>query len=256
MKNQRDVKHMGGGVYSRWAAVLLTAVSFGCAVKEGHTRLDVQSVATQHTVYHGPKHSLVIGKFVNKSTYMQGIFSDGKDRLGFQARQILKTHLSQTNRFILVDRDNMDEIAAESRISGKQQQLTGGQVVLTGAVTEFGRREIGSYALLGIIGRSKKQVAYAKVSISIVDTGTSQIVFSAQGASEYDLTNEHVLGFGSSVGYDATLNDKVLNLAIIEAVDRLVEGLERGQWQPVQSQEDASFRALPQPRRSSKPQGI
>ena len=60
------------------------------------------------------------------------------------------------------------------------------------------------------------------------------MLFSSQGSGEYDLSTADVLGFGSKAGYDATLNDKVLNLAIIEAVDRLVEGLENGYWQPVE----------------------
>ncbi len=220
-----------------WAAGLagvLILAALGCEATETHSRLEVQSVASKHTAYNGPRHKLAIGKFVNKSPYGKGIFSDGTDRLGMQARQILKTHLSQTNRFILLDRVNMEELARESGISGQQQRLTGGDVVLTGAVTEFGRKETGGHALLGILGKKKKQTAYAKVSISIVDTTTSQIVFSAQGAGEYDLSNEEVLGFGTSAAYDATLNDKVLNLAMIEAVDRLVEGLEQGTWQAVQ----------------------
>lgn len=215
--------------------VLLAVVMIvGCQATESHRRLDVQSVASRGTVYTGPKHKLAIGVFVNKSPYMQGIFSDGKDRLGLQARQILKTHLSQTNRFVMLDRVNMDELTEEARIAGKAQHLSGGDIVLTGAVTEFGRKETGTHALLGIIGKSKKQIAYAKVSLSIVDTTTSQVRYSVQGSGEYDLSNEEVLGFGTSAGYDATLNDKVLNLAVIEAVDRLVEGLEQGQWQPVE----------------------
>jgi len=32
--------------------------------------------------------------------------------------------------------------------------------------------------------------------------------------------------------YDSTLNGKVLDLAIREAVNRLVEGLEQGKWKP------------------------
>lgn len=235
MSTEERINDTRGGLIPRvMLACLVFLVSVGCAATESHQRLDVQSVASRNSAYHGPKHKLAIGLFANKSPYMQGIFSDGKDRLGIQARQILKTHLSQTNRFILLDRANMEEIARESQISGQAQQLTGGNVVLTGAVTEFGRRETGTHALLGIIGKSKKQVAYAKVSLSIVDTASSQVLYSVQGSGEYDLSNEEVLGFGSSAGYDATLNDKVLNLAMIEAVDRLVEGLEADQWQPVQ----------------------
>jgi curli biogenesis system outer membrane secretion channel CsgG len=38
-----------------------------------------------------------------------------------------------------------------------------------------------------------------------------------------------VIGFGGTASYDSTLNGKVLDLAIREAVNRLVEGVESGQ---------------------------
>ncbi len=176
---------------------------------------------------------MVIGKFNNKSDYMRGLFSGGSDRLGNQARTILKTHLSQTGRFTLLDRDNMDEIAGEAAISGAQQNLTGAEVAVAGAVTEFGRRETGDIQLFGILGRGKKQLAYAKVSLNIVDVRTSQVVYSVQGAGEYDLSNREVVGFGGTAGYDSTLNGKVLNLAITDAVNKLVAAIEAGEWSPV-----------------------
>lgn len=58
----------------------------------------------------------------------------------------------------------------------------------------------------------------------------SEIVFSARGAGEYELSNREVIGFGGTAGYDATLNGKVLDLAMRESVDRLVAALEGGQW--------------------------
>jgi len=73
-------------------------------------------------------------------------------------------------------------------------------------------------------------VAYSKVTINVVDVRTSRVVFSAQGAGEYALSNREVIGFGGTAGYDSTLNGKVLDLAIREAVDRLVEGAEQGKW--------------------------
>jgi curli biogenesis system outer membrane secretion channel CsgG len=173
---------------------------------------------------------LVIGKVENKSLYMQGIFSDGIDTLGLQAQQILKTHLSSTGRFILMDRANMEMLANEAGYSGTKPQITAAEVVLTGAVTEFGRREVGNEALAGLVATSKKQVAYAKVAMSVVDVRTSQVLFSAQGAGEYDLSNQQVMGFGGTASYDATLNDKVLNLAMMEVVQRLVDGLDQGKW--------------------------
>jgi len=57
-------------------------------------------------------------------------------------------------------------------------------------------------------------------------------VYSASGAGEYALSNREVIGFGGTAGYDSTLNGKVLDLAVREAVDRLVEGAEKGIWTP------------------------
>ena len=42
------------------------------------------------------------------------------------------------------------------------------------------------------------------------------------------------LGFGGTAGYDSTLNGKVLDLAIRESINRLVEGLEQRKWNPGQ----------------------
>lgn len=203
----------------------------GCSARESHRAVEVSTVQSRGTPYAGRKHRLVIGAFTNRAPYMSGIFSDGSDRLGAQARNILMTHLSQSGRFVLMDRDNMDNIATEAAYSGQSQRITGGEVVLTGAVTEFGRKEVGRRDSL--FHRSRTQIAYSKVTLSIVDVGTSQVLFSCQGAGEYDLTDRGVLGFGSTAGYDATLADKVLNLAMIEALDRLIAGLEAGAWSTV-----------------------
>ena len=39
-----------------------------------------------------------------------------------------------------------------------------------------------------------------------------------------------LVGFGSTTGYDATLNGKVLDLALREAVNNLVGALDAGKW--------------------------
>jgi curli biogenesis system outer membrane secretion channel CsgG len=74
-------------------------------------------------------------------------------------------------------------------------------------------------------------VAYAKVSLNIVDTTTSEVVASSQGAGEYSLSNREVIGFGGTASYDSTLNGKVLDLAIQEAVNHLVEKVDAGALQ-------------------------
>ena len=101
-------------------------------------------------------------------------------------------------------------------------------------MTEFGRKEVGDRQLFGVLGRGKSQVAYAKVNLNVVDVQTSQVIHTAVGAGEYSLSNREVVGFGGTGAYESTLNGKVLDLAIREAVDKLVAGVESGAWRPAQ----------------------
>ena len=96
--------------------------------------------------------------------------------------------MQQTNRFNVLDRDNMAELQQEAAYKQQTQAIKGANYVVTGDVTEVGRKEVGDHQLFGIMGRGKTQVAYAKV----------------------------------------TLNGKVLDLAMREAVDHLVTGVEAG----------------------------
>jgi curli biogenesis system outer membrane secretion channel CsgG len=144
----------------------------------------------------------------------------------------LVTHLQQSQRFSVLDRSVMAEIKQEAALKKQNQNLKGADYVVTGDVTEFGRKDVGDRQLFGILGRGKTQVAYAKVSLNVVNTLTSEVVFSSQGAGEYSLSEREVIGFGSTANYDATLNGKVLDLAIREAVNNLVGGIESGAWRP------------------------
>lgn len=211
------------------ALCTLAFVATGCATERSRT-IETHQVEAASKPYSGPRHPLAIGKFKNTSTYLTGVFASDQDQLGGQAKTILKTHLSATNRFQLADRDNMEEIAREAQLAGKQQTLVGARFVVTGEVTEFGRKETGDKQLFGVVGRGKEQAAYAKVSLNVVDTTTGLVVFSTQGAGEYSLSTREVIGTGSTAAYDSTLNGKVLDFAIVDAVNKLVRGLETGAW--------------------------
>jgi curli biogenesis system outer membrane secretion channel CsgG len=211
--------------------LVLSIALAGCASETSHT-LNVPQVNAANTTYNGAKSTLVVGKFDNRSSFMRGLFSDGVDRLGGQAKTILITHLQQSNRFAVMDRDNLKESEFEANLTGKKQKIKGAEFVITGDVTEFGRKEVGDQQLFGLLGRGKTQIAYSKVSLNVVNTETSEVIFSAQGAGEYQLSNREIIGFGGTASYDSTLNGKVLDLAIREAVNRLVEGVEKGAWKP------------------------
>lgn len=208
------------------AAIL--AVS-GCATESSRS-LEVKTVDTAGTTYTGARLLVSVGKFDNRSNFMRGVFSDGSDRLGSQAKTTLISHLQQSQRFTVLERDNLSEAAQEAKFQGAAQQIKGANYVITGDISEFGRKEVGDQQLFGILGRGKSQIAYAKITLNVVDVVSTAVVFSASGAGEYELSNREIVGFGGTAGYDATLNGKVLDLAMREAVNKLVSGKDAGQW--------------------------
>lgn len=206
----------------------------GCAHQEESRTIAIQKVDSAGQAYNGPRTAISVGKFENRSSFLRGVFSDNVDRLGSQAQTVLVTHLQQSRRFSVMDRTNMTEIKEEAALLKKAQTLKGADFVVTGDVSEFGRKNVGDKQLFGLLGRGSTQIAYAKVNLNIVNTQTSEVVFSSQGAGEYSLSEREVIGFGGTAGYDSTLNGKVLDLAIRDAVNNLVAGIDSGAWRPGQ----------------------
>ncbi len=211
-----------------FAATCLLAMA-GCATESSRT-VAVEKVQGAAAPYAGARVPVSVGKFDNRSSFMRGVFSDGVDRLGGQAKTTLIAHLQQSQRFSVLDRDNLAETGQEAKLQGTAQTLRGASFVVTGDISEFGRKEVGDQQLFGLLGRGKSQVAYAKITLNVVNSLTSEVVFSARGAGEYELSNREVLGFGGTASYDATLNGKVLDMAMREAVNTLVAAKDAGQW--------------------------
>jgi len=201
----------------------------GCATESSRS-VEVAKVQSAAAPFRGTRVPVSVGKFDNRSGFMRGIFTDGVDRLGSQAKTTLIAHLQQSQRFSVLDRDNLAETKQEAQFKSQNQSIRGADFVVTGDISEFGRKEVGDRQLFGILGRGKTQVAYAKVTLNIVNSISSEVVFSARGAGEYELSNREVVGFGGTSGYDATLNGKVLDLAMREAVNNLVNALDGGLW--------------------------
>jgi len=215
------------------AAALLVCLLGGCATESSRV-VPTEKVKAYDRPYSGTGTSITVGKFDNKSSYMNGVFSNGDNRLGSQAKTILLRCLQQSGRFTVLDRENMSEIRQEAGLAKARQEIRGARYVITGDVTAFGRKNIGDRQLFGILGRGKEQIAYAKVDLNVVRVSDSAVVYSAQGAGEYALSHREIIGFGGTAGYDATLNGKVLDLAIREAVDNLVQGIDNGAWTPAE----------------------
>lgn len=211
----------------------MVSVAFltGCVTEKSRV-IQTEQVRASSTAFIGEKAIVSIGKFSNRTNYQSGVFSDGEDRLGNQAKSILASHLHQSNRFSVLDRENITEMRQESGFKSEALDTKGAKYIITGGVTEFGRKNVGDQQFFGLLGKGKSQIAYARVTITVVDVASSSVVFSTDGAGEYQLSSREVVGFGGTAGYDSTLNGKVLDLAIRNAVDSVSSAIDNNIWKP------------------------
>ena len=133
-----------------------------------------------------------IGRFTNETRYGAGVFlglvqtDDGYDRIGKQASDILISELTKSQKFILLERTDLNKLKAESKLMGLSPEdfsknLVGVDALILGSVSEFGRKDESD---VGFFGRSRKQVAHAKVNIRLVDPRTGYVFFSEDGAAD------------------------------------------------------------------------
>lgn len=176
----------------------------------------------------GLKRKLAIARFSNETKYGQSFFIDkNNDRIGKQAVDILSAKLMETEKFILLERADLDKINKELEIENYSPLQNMADFLIIGSVTEFGRKDTGE---VGIFSRTKKQTAFAKVHIRLVDVYTGEIIYSEEGLGEAYSEAGTVFGVGGQAGYDSTLNDKALDAAVTNLSSNIIENLLDKPW--------------------------
>ena len=91
------------------------------------------------------KRKVAIARFSNETQYGKGLFYDkNNDPMGKQAVDILSTRLAASNKFILLERQDLDKIEEELKITGNENvQKIGADYLIIGSITEFGRKNVG-----------------------------------------------------------------------------------------------------------------
>ena len=72
-------------------------------------------VASPGCPHVGPRTLIAVGKFDKRENFMRAIFSDGIDRLGSQLKTFWIVHLQTSNRFNVLNRDNVAELKQEAQ---------------------------------------------------------------------------------------------------------------------------------------------
>ena len=213
-------------------AILCLIIQSCSSVKPPVTSVVPQSVPQVSKVLDNPVRSLkrkvAIARFSNETKYGQGFFADpNDDRLGKQAMDIFSAKLTATDKFIMLERVDLAHLTKEKQMSNLTELNIPADYLILGSVSEFGRKTTSD---VGVFSRSKKQTAYAKVNVRLVDVKTSQIIYSEEGEGEAFSEAETVLGVGKTADYDATLNDKVISAAISKLVNNISEKLLDKPW--------------------------
>lgn len=174
------------------------------------------------------KRIVAIARFSNETASGTSFLVDKTgDRLGKQASDILSAKLASTNRFLMFERMDADDVNAEKALAGITQSGVPVDYLIVGSVSEFGR---SVESQRGVFSKSKTQKAYAKVNIRLIEVSTGRIVFSEEGAGEATSTVKRTMGVGSSAAYDQSLTDKSISSAISALVNNLIESLTKKEW--------------------------
>jgi curli biogenesis system outer membrane secretion channel CsgG len=174
------------------------------------------------------KRKVAIARFTNETTYGQSFFIDSdNNRIGKQAMDILSAKLFETGKFIMLESSDLNEVEKELNIEGITQVNNAADFIIVGSITEFGRKEVSD---VGVFSRVKKQEANASVHIRIIDVATREIIYSEQGKGTAYSEAGTVLGVGDKAGYDSSLNDKVLDVAITNLASNVIENMLDKPW--------------------------
>jgi curli biogenesis system outer membrane secretion channel CsgG len=230
--------------------LLITGYTFmliglvGCASLSALTQptasVDTTAGAAPLPPYSGPKARVAVADFEVKAAKATG-------EIGSGLREMLVTALVNSNRFSVVERQELSAVMQEQELaaSGAAQSGTGPQrgkiktadLIVTAAVTEFepqasggragvgGGGGVGSGVLGGLLGAALNK-AHMALDIRIVDTSTSEVLAATrvQGQAS-DIAGGIMAGFFGSWGLGAGLSgyantpmEKAIRICIIEAV--------------------------------------
>lgn len=175
------------------------------------------------------KRKIALGRITNETQYGRSLLRDRHgDPLGKQVTDLLSKALTESGSFLVLERPDITRLQAESNLTGVHSELVGVDALVIGSLTEFGRKTVGQS---GFVSNSKRQVAFAKIDLRLVDVKTGHVFFSTSGAGEASTETASTFGFGSTAGYDGTLNDAAVRQAVSEAVNRLSNELSGRPWQ-------------------------
>lgn len=190
---------------------------------------EVSPSLQQEEAYRGLKRRVAIARFSDETRRGSSFFVDENyDRIGKQASDILASRLSDSGRFLMFERSDLDKVLAEQDYASLEPARVGADYLIVGSVSEFGHSNVSE---TGIFTRNRIQRATATVNVRLLDTSTGQIVFSEEATGEARAEASTAFGVGERAAFDTALADQAVSAAISQLVSNLIENLMHTPWQ-------------------------
>jgi len=212
---------------------LLTLTLGACSNKgESNVRKDdkIQSMRDYDSVQGvvSPKRKVVIAEFKNQTRF-------GSRRLGNNLTDVITTELVKSNRFIVLEREDLAKVMQEINFSNtlgqgqlaSERKFQDADYVITGAVTKYSVNTTGNK---GVISTSKTQRAEISFDMKMINVRTGEVVLSDQGEGVSDVEYGTTLGVGSTGGYDEGLEQEAFRAAAIDVMDNIIKTVDKTPW--------------------------
>jgi len=211
-------------------ALTLTACSNNDNTSSVRKDNKIQSLRTYDSVEGvvSPKRKVAIAEFKNETRF-------GSKRLGSNLTDVITTELVKSNRFIVLEREDLAKVMQEINFSStlgqgqlaSEREFQDADYVITGAITKYSVNTTGNK---GIISSSKTQRAEISFDMKMINVRTGEIVLSDQGEGVSDVEYGTTLGVGSTGGYDEGLEQEAFRAAAIDVMDNIIETVDKTPW--------------------------
>ncbi|HUU38609.1 MAG TPA: CsgG/HfaB family protein [Candidatus Desulfaltia sp.] len=219
-----------------------------CAPTAAVTSGEGPSIAeAQAERYDGPKARLAVGEFTDKTAKGEGnsgwfgLYGFHFKEIGSGMREMLTTALFNSNRYIVLERQQLDEVLKEQDLAAAGRvkketaaptgEIYGADLIITAAVTEFegsAKGVGGGTRVLGVTVGGGLKKSHLAIDVRIIDAKTSQIVAAATVTGS--ATSVGALG-GANIGgrlpvalggFSKTPTEQAIRTCIQKAVEYIV----------------------------------
>lgn len=183
----------------------------------------------QEETYSGLKRRVAIARFSDETRRGSSFFVDANyDRIGKQASDMLAARLTDSGRFLMFERTDLNHVIAEQNYANLEASRVGADFLIVGSVSEFGHSNVSE---TGVFTRNRVQQATATVNVRLIDTTNGQIVFSQEATGDARAEASTTFGVGERAAFDTALADRAVSAAISQLVSNLMENLLDRPWQ-------------------------